>query len=322
MRLHLCDCVKAFQQRRLRQNSRWRGARIALIWGLLCVALVPEASSDFQVQPETSFWSGASGGFDISWTNADLVASKGGTVVFSAQRFAKQGFAHFVKVGKDPKTRKMQNCSYERRFRLVGVVGSLLSFSDQYYASCAKEAHPGGETRFTTINLANPGPLAYSGPDAFGQVDVQRPGKAVRLTDMFSEQEVFGKMKADPKLSRLLTQDGVGGEAPKDLTELLQSLDGKIGERPDCFSVPGDLLTRFALRSIGAQEVTAELGLPGTGPCRDDLTPIELRFPMSGGLRAKLGGAAASKAAFAASGEGQLGKRETVIRLRTVPSKR
>ncbi len=267
-----------------------------------------------QAPSASGFWSGQSNGYNISWTSTDLLANKGPVRVFSAREFAKQGLAHFIAVNKEDG--KMPACSYERHFRLLAVVGNLVSFSDGSYASCKKEAHPGGETRFTTIDLARAEPIPYSGHDAFGQINPRHPGKSLRLSDLFPEEEIYTKLKADPGIARVLSQDGAN-LTPKNLAELLQDLSGKLGENPDCFSVPDDLLTRFAFRRIRPAAVTIELGLPGAGPCRDDITPVLLEFPMSESLKTRLGAAGTVSAPFIKDADWQEGKDETVIRLRT-----
>jgi hypothetical protein len=300
----------------------WSWLRVAsLNTVLVCVALFANnaqmglciASS---AQPGPPFWSGTSKGFKIVWNKANLLVTEGSTPIFSAREFAKEGLAHFVAVGKNPKTGMMPDCTYVRHFRLLAVVGTLISFSDQYYASCPKEAHPGGETRFTTIDLSGRGRVAYTGPDAFGEVQPKQGGKAIRLTDLFSEQDIYAKLKSAPEITRLLAQDGTP-PAPQNLAELLSVINGKMGENPDCFSVPGDLLSRFAIRHINASDMTIELGLPGAGPCRDELTSIPLQLPISDSLKAKLGRSENSQIPFINAAGWQEGKRETAFHLRT-----
>lgn len=268
--------------------------------------------SGAQTAPAASFWSGESSGYAITWNASDLVARKGAVVVFSARAFAKAGLAHYIEVGKDPDTGKMPNCSYERRFRLLAVVGPRISFSDQYYASCPKEAHPSGETRFVTLDLNRPGTVAYAGSDEFGNFAPDHLGKVLQLTDLFSDRDIYSALVGADVIRRVLDDTK---SKPTDLQSLLTIIAGQSGRQPNCFLVPDNLLTHFALRRIGSDGIGVQIGIPGDGPCRDELTPVPLLFALS----APRSGVALAQAdvKFTQEGEWDAASRQTVIRLRT-----
>ncbi len=281
---------------------------------LLCLPVAGRA------QRHGAFWTGESGGYQITWTERDLVARKGATTVFSAREFAKAGLAHYVEAGREPSSGKMPACIYERRFRLIAVVGTVMSFSDRYYASCPKEAHPGGETRFTTIDLAAGGTLAYKGRDAFGIIESEDRGKALLLTDFVSPQAVYEKLRSAPLVVRLLGQEA-NSPKPRNLAELMEQLSGKLGEGEDCVSVPKDILSRFAIRRADPGGSIISLGFPGAGPCRDELTTVDLQFS-SGALLKPIAGGGMPVSFLAGTADWQEGTKETVVALRTNPPRR
>jgi len=292
-----------------------------LLVSVVIAALAPIAvgTCSYAQQERTGdvLWSGESNGFRITWSGSNLIARKDAVVVFSARAFARQGLAHFVSVVKDPTTGKVPGCAYERRFRLLAVVGTLMSFSDQYYSSCEKEAHPGGETRFTTIDLAKNGAVTYIGQDSLGEIKSSQLGKAVRLTDVFPEQEVYERLRAHPLI--IQTLDAITGEpTPRTLRVLMSSLSGQRGSGQNCFLIPNDLLSRFTLSRIEDGRIEVKLGLPGDGPCRDDLTQVSLLFSIPSNLRIPLDRAKNSEEGFLMKdGDPLAGKSETIVRLRT-----
>jgi hypothetical protein len=319
MKLRLAPPVSTLHHRSLQAKLRSSVATLLVVIAVLTTSSFNASCFALPVQASVIYWSGEADGFSITWTGANLLATRGSTTVFSAREFAQQGLRQFVALAQDPESKQVPDCAYERRFRLLAVVGSLLSFSDQYYASCPREAHPGGETRFTTIDLTKRGRVSYSGPNAFGEVRPGQAGKAVQLTDIFSEEDIYNRLKADPKIARLLAQDDPHTN-PKRLSDLLNALTGKIGSSPDCFSVPSDLLTRFAFRHLDATGTTIELGLPGAGPCRDDLTTILLKLPTSPKIR--FSPAQNAQASFLNDVDPQTSAKQTVVRLRTVHLKK
>src|SRR5207249_5227826 len=103
----------------------------------------------------------------------------------------------------------------------------------------------GGESRLTTIDLAKHGAVAYMGPDSFGEIKPGQLGKVLRLTDLFAEQEVYERLRANTLISQTLDAN-IGEPTPRTLATLMNSLSGQRGRGQNCFLIPTDLLTRFA----------------------------------------------------------------------------
>src|SRR5690606_29681025 len=90
------------------------------------------------------------------------------------------------------------HCVYERKFRLMSVVGPWLSLEDALYAFCEGWAHPAVETRFTAIDLTKSGPVGYAPSAGLPpiDVDVADPGKVATLTDLFPESVILQALVA------------------------------------------------------------------------------------------------------------------------------
>ncbi len=151
-------------------------------------------------EPKTpqSIWSGQSGGFEINWTTADIQAQalkSPARVAFSAARLARRGFQKFISPPNLDGSEK--RITYERKFTLLSVVGAIVSLKDELYYEIIPSAHPGGQTRFTTIDLAKPGEAVYVSPpeaDLF-ELDLAKLGKVAKLTDYFPETEVLEALR-------------------------------------------------------------------------------------------------------------------------------
>lgn len=247
--------------------------------------------------PPDHLWSGISAGYSIDWTTADLVARRAGKPVFSAREWAKAGLTHFVKVnragGAPP-----GDCDYRRTIRLLAVVGSRLSLADQAEFTCRREAHPGGITRLLTVDLAETGPLAEAGRDAIGAVDPAHPGRAVLLTALFPEPEILSALARTPALHAALADQKA---MPATLPDLVGAVANASGTGDACYTVPPDLLASFAFGRLAGGHVLVELGLPGDGPCRSNLTVSELSFTIPPALAAPLQQADRREAGFLAS---------------------
>lgn len=281
-------------------------ARIAAI----AVALLTAPSTFAQ----TAIWSGNSGGFTVTWTQADITARRGDNLAFSARDLAKAGLAHFVAANRRGGL-KTPDCDYERRFRIAALVGSLLSLEDRAEFTCTKEAHPGGATRLITIDLANPKPVAEIGADAIGRIDTKSPGKAVLLTHLFPAEEVLKVLATAPPIEKALRRAEI---TAKTLPALIEAVTYATGEDDGCYEIPPDLLARFAFDGLDGNRIVVRLGLPGDGPCRMALTEVPLVFTIPGTLSEPLRAAATGSAGFLGKDAKRLfGDQETTITLRS-----
>jgi len=257
----------------------------AVTIAILCGALISPTKSAvvFVTRPiagaelngaQRLIWTGRSGGFTIQWSATDINARQaGGALVFSAKSLAQSGFKEFRDINTDSTTGQADKCVYQRNFTLLSVVGSIISFRDNYYSSCEGEAHPAGETRYTAIDLAKPGAVSYKDEMEF---DLSDPGKAVKLTDIFDETDIFNALRNDSLVKEAFADSP---SQPRSLNELVESFGGNVSDK-HCYSVDRDMLTRFAFHHLEKGKVAVRLGFSGAGPCREYLTEIGILLPI------------------------------------------
>lgn len=248
-------------------------------------------------EPQRMIWTGRSGGFMFEWSAADISArpaeSRTG-VLFSAKSLAQRDFEAFREASKDPQSGKMERCLYDRRFTVLSVVGSIISLRDNNSTTCEQAAHPGGETRYTAIDLSKAGNVGYKELEM--EVDLANPGKIVKLTDIFDEADILGALLADPLVKEAL---GRSGSRPRTLGKLIEEFAGGASVTDKhCYSVSEDMLTRFAFHHTENGKVAVRLGLSGAGPCREFLTEIGILLPIPPSLRTALAQAEAGKEGF------------------------
>ena len=263
---------------------------------LVSVAALGGEASKSNPPPET-IWAGKSGGVMITWTTSNITAVRGESRVFSAREWAESGLRHFIAVSHTAATPAPPECDYRRTFRIVAVVGPLVSFEDVTEITCRKEAHPGGMTRLITLDLSSPQPLVEVGQDAIGRIDGSQPGKAVLLTGLFPAGEVLNTLKALPPLQSALK---AAGARPQSVPALLEAVGDARGEGENCYVIPPDLLTHFAFDHLQGGQVVIRLGLPGDGLCRMKLTTLDANFPIPASLSSSLQAAATGREGFLA----------------------
>jgi hypothetical protein len=249
------------------------------------------------VESQKMIWTGRSGGFVFQWSTTDINARPAESqtgVLFSAKALAQRDFEAFREASKDPDSGKMEKCSYERNFTVLSVVGSIISLSDHNFTVCEHAAHPGGETRYTALDMAKPGGVGYKELEM--EVDLSNPGKAVKLTDIFDEADILKALLADP-----LVKEALGGSTsrPGTLGELIEAFAaGAHVSDKQCYSVSEDMLTRFAFHHLENGKVAVRLGLSGAGPCREFLTEIGILLPIPASLKTALAQAESGQEGF------------------------
>lgn len=256
---------------------------VAMVWGLLfhacnstptpnsetlpqIVAKQSEQNSPPQSSPQTTgktIWKGFSGGIEIEWTTEDLFAKSGQKVEQIFSSLAKRGYDEFLDdISTVDKTKgRSTNCDYRRDFELLSVVGTLVSFRDNEYVDCGG-AHPTTEMRFTTIDLARSGEVVYGQGDNAMDVDLQKPGKAVKLTDYFADSDVLTTLLADRVIKRALANAPVSSppRTLASLPEIFAKSDYVLNKTE--VSLRPDFLTRFAFHHIEGDMVAVRLNLP------------------------------------------------------------
>jgi hypothetical protein len=252
-------------------------------------------------------WRGRSGDFILTWRTSDIratLADKPAQGAFSVHPVVKRDFEAFLASQRASGRREGTNaeaCTYERTFKILSVVGSLLSLEDAYYAFCQGWAHPAVETRFTALDLAKPGELAYADGAAFPPIDldVSRLGKAVNLTDIAAESDILSALLNDSVIRKALGNIDQSTPSPT-LQELQQLLADRSLQTGEClFRFPEDVLTRFAFHHLEGNHIALRLGLPPhVEPCRTYHAQLGLLLPIPPALKRDLTLAAARKAGF------------------------
>lgn len=268
--------------------------RLAEVCALLVFGLAA-TSAGARAQTPGVIWSGTSAGFDVQWTDSDITVHRGQQPVFSARAWAEAGLAHFIAVNRAAGRAQPPDCTLLRSIRLLAVVGPMMSLEDQFEINCRREAHPGGMVRLITVNLAATGSLAQAGPDAIGRVDTRQPGRAVLLSDLFSEASILPALAGAPPLRDVLRR---AKREPATLPALIDAVAHAMSAGDGCYTVPPDLLASFAFHRLDAERVVMRLGLPGGGPCRLNLTTADVSFAVPETLASALRKAADRQEGF------------------------
>jgi hypothetical protein len=232
----------------------------------------PDASlltriSGFEPSRERVIWQGKSAGALIRWTNKDLYVEQNGKSSRLWGPLAEKGYQQFVTAQRDDEeVRSAQpNCDYVRCFKVLSVVGSLLSFQDGYYGYCGG-AHPEANTRFTTIDVVKQGDIDYTTrkDEEFFDIDFAKQGRVVRLTDYFGEQDILKALLADPVMKKAIAELGTH-PLPRTLADLPTLFEREfygLGYGNAGFELRPDFLTRFAFHHVEGDKVAVRIGLP------------------------------------------------------------
>jgi hypothetical protein len=269
-----------------------------------------EPASLASTAQQRTIWTGRSGGFLFQWSATDISArpaAGANRVLFSAKTLAQRGFAEFLAASKDPETGEVEKCSYDRTFTVLSVVGPVISLRDNNYSACERAAHPGGETRYTAIDLARDGSVFYKQDQM--DVDLANPGKVAKLTDIFDETDILNALLADP-----LVREALAGSEnkPRSLDEFVEAFAGASGVTgKHCYSVAEDMFTRFAFHHLENGKVAVRLGLSGAGPCREFLTEIGILLPIPASLKTALAQAESGKEGFLMKDQKRISRERT-----------
>ena len=162
----------------------------------------------------------------------------------------------------------------------MSLVGSLLCYRrDDYWEG---GAHP-------------------SGAIGYDHVDAARPGKTLKLTDLFPDATVRDALWNDKIVRKVLTDAGVTTKpaTSKALAEKLKfkTFSDKEGEIEYGFNP--DLLSEFSFHHLEGDKVAVRLCVPwGAEVYRFQYTEIGLLLPIPARLRAPLRAAAAGRSGF------------------------
>jgi len=197
----------------------------------------------------------------VSDTNLTLEPAFGSLRKFSYESWAEWSFRQEVARWSDVDAGA---CRRDIKVTPVSWLLPLLGLREAIYQSCGSEAHPGGETRYTTLRI---------------DLDEHSLGspRPVMLTELYDEAVIAKALRADTLVRKALK----GTKVPETLDALLIALAETPpvlqGER--CYSFPEDLMARFVFHHQEGDQLAVRLGLPGAGPCRYKVTEIGLLLP-------------------------------------------
>lgn len=207
---------------------------------------------------------------NVTATEVSLTPMVGATRYFSYADWAAAAFERDSAAAAKDSPGTPPRCLRELKVTPLGWVQPLLSVREEIYQSCpGNEAHPGGETRFATLEID----LHPFDP---------APPRPVLLTDLFDATTLLRALRADPVIAKALA----GGKTPSDLPALVRALaeTSPVVSDEQCYSFPEDLLSRFVLHHQEGDQLAVRIGLPGAGPCRYALTELGLLLPIPASL--------------------------------------
>ncbi|PIQ28679.1 hypothetical protein COW36_12090 [bacterium (Candidatus Blackallbacteria) CG17_big_fil_post_rev_8_21_14_2_50_48_46] len=210
------------------------------------------------------FWSGHNLGFQLEFSSDDLRVKAG-------KQPAKTLFDAFP--APDPE----MPCTHSRSLRPLSWVGPYFSYQQEDYWSCKGTAHPGAATNFQAI-------------------DLRKPGKALRLTDLFPDAEVLKALLAEPVIAKTLAEAKIAPRF-KNTEALLAQLNELNGE---ClYSFGKDMLEHFSFHHLQASQVAVRIGLMhGCEAARGHLTQLGILLPVPASMTTYLQQSQAGKAGF------------------------
>lgn len=245
------------------------GARptpIILLATVLAAAAVPVSA---QKGGEKVYWTGSSGGYRWRFTSRDITASKAGAPFSLARRMY-------------PRPPDMEGLTaYANNVTPLSLVGSRISFRQDVYWEGG--AHPSGAITYTTV-------------------DVSRPARPVRVTELFPDAAVRDALWADPVVRRTLAKAGTTRK-PATAAALVKALEMKSfgGEDDGKYQFSPDLLSRFCFHHLEGNRVAVRLNVSwGYEINRFQSTEIGLLLPIPASLRGPLQRAAAQREGFLA----------------------
>lgn len=221
-----------------RHAGRLRGLQRSAIVAM-CVVIASVVASSARAQ--AVIWRGTSAGFAITWSDRDISVARAGRVVFSARRMADREWAEMQgDHDEDVPVRE-----YEQRFRLLSVVGAIISLEEATYCDCGG-AHPISWTRYVSYDLS--------------RSTVARP-HAIPATEVVAEADLLRALAAD----RLIRQamDSAHVRTFPSLRALTQALEAQpIASGDDCiYSVGEEFPTAFAFHHLEGGRVAMRFSL-------------------------------------------------------------
>ncbi len=218
------------------------------------------------------FWKESSGPYNIEWSAADLKATRSdtGAAIFDAAAETKKQWKSMK--NDDPNA----SLDFERRYRLLSLVGPYLSF-EQYDGCDCGGAHPEEYTRFRTVDLS-------------------RGGADAKLNEIFPDSQLLRALLDDRIVKGALGKISLATAKaePKSVAQLLQALDPKQVKLQDCsYHFNKDtFLSSFAFYDFKGANASVRISLShAVEICRGQMIQLGLNLSASESLRTALVGA-------------------------------
>jgi hypothetical protein len=263
-------------------------------------AVVTSAASGQQV-----IWRGRSAGYDVTWSTRDVAARRvsDGVVAFSARRVTDAEWAEM----QGDHDEEVPVREYERRYRLLSVVGSILSLEEATYCDCGG-AHPISWTRFVSYDVAR-GTAA-------------RPHE-VAATELVPEAALLRALTTDPLIRQAMDSAHVRSFASlRALTEALKTQPIEPAGGDCTFGVGEAFPSAFALHHVEGGRVALRFSLGHyVEVCRGMMIQVGVLVPPLPRLSGALAAAGQRRAGYLMKDVAAIaGARRTVLDYR--PSRR
>jgi hypothetical protein len=274
-------------------------ARIRITLGLLALAVLPLAARPAGAQQV--IWRGRSGGYDVAWTDRDITARRAsdGVVVFSARRVADAELAGM----QDDHDDEVPLREFERKYRLLSVVGSIISLEEASYCDCGG-AHPISWTRFVSYDVAR-GTAARPHPMA--------------ATDLVPEADLLRALQADRLIRQAMT--GAGVRNLTSLWRMVEALKRHEIQPPNdqcTYGVGEQFASEFALHHLENGRVAMRFSLGHwVEVCRGKMIQVGVLVPPRSRLVPDLTAAGTRRAGYLMKDVRAIaGQRQTVFNYR------
>lgn len=281
----------------------------------------PEQALQVRIEaesPEIVIWTGVSGGFEIRWTTRELYAASPAKTANFFEPIVKKEFTDFAEqpfAVREDLNPGADKCEYLRFFQVVSIVGTLVTFEDDYAVFCGG-AHPTATSRFSTIDLTKSGVMTYeSGKDRpADELDLRNLGNGVKLTDYFSEEDILQALLTDSTVKKAI-ESSKDSQQPTSLTEVAEFFrknyyalridDSSLNLRPD-------FLTRFAFHHVKGNKVAVRIRLSPTSQAEHALRKhLELLLPIPEVLKEPLTNASQRQEGFLMKDASKIAKDRT-----------
>jgi len=268
-----------------RHTVRPRGLspRYPVARAVACLAAVVCASGwRVDAAAQQVIWRGSSAGYDVTWSDRDVSARRAsdGALVFSARRIA------------DAEWREMQGDhdeevpvrEYEQRYRLLSVVGSIVSLEEATYCDCGG-AHPISWTRFVSYDVAR-GTVARPHP--------------VAATEIVPEAALLRALTADRLIRQAMDAAHIRSFASlRALTETLKTREIQPADSECTFAVGEEFPTEFAFHHLENGRVAVRFSLGHyVEVCRGMMIQVGVLVPALPRWSASLDAASARRAGY------------------------